>query len=125
MQYDTFDLQRSNKAHIDSPEHYIVVHDGTVYLRILGQEGFYQVITATSGEDSGDFAAFGDQGALNTAAVGVAEKIDCKPLLKLDFHKRPYVQICECEFLSDAHRAAVVLFQVLVQQRSEPSVTTL
>lgn len=121
MQYDNFDIRKSSKAYIEAPEHYIVVHNGTVYLRIVGQEGSYVVMTATSGEDVGTDSAFGDQHALNEAAREVAKQIHCIPESKYDHHNRPYVKICECEFLSDAYRAAANLFDKLAAHQAQPN----
>jgi hypothetical protein len=67
-------------------------------------------VTATAGEDEGGFRAFGDQPALNDAALRVSGQLELQPRLKQDIHGRPYVEICNCEFLSDAYRAAVVFF---------------
>ncbi len=111
--YGNFDIRKSSKAYIDAPEHYIVAHNGTVYLRIVGQEGSYVIMTATSGEDVGTDSACDDQQALNEAAIEVAKKIHCIPESKYDHHNRPYVKICECEFLSDAYRVAADLFDKL------------
>ena len=119
MQHDNFDIRKSSKAHIEAPEHYIVVRDGVVYLRIIGQEGSYDVMTATSGEDAGTVSAFGDQHSLNEAAIEVAKQIRSTPEHKEDHHTRPYVKICECEFLSDAYRAAVLLFDRLAPQKPQ------
>jgi hypothetical protein len=105
-----FDIRKSTKAHIDSPEHFVVVRRNTVYLRIVGEEGAYTVMTATAGEDDGSFRAFGDQDALNEAALKVIGQMDLRSARKTDFHERPYVEICYCEYLSDAYRAAVIFF---------------
>lgn len=118
MHYEAFDIRKSTKAHIDSPEHFVVVRNGTVYLRVVGQEGSYVVMTATAGEDLGTFFAFGDQTALNEAAFEVAKQVGSKPILRQDFHERSYVEVCGCEFLSDAYRAAVMLFEELAQQQA-------
>ena len=119
MKYDNFDIRRSTKTHIDAPEHYIAVHDGVVYLRIIGQEGAYDIMTATAGEDDGAFTAFGDQHSLNEAAMEVAKQIRTTSEQKEDHHTRPYVKICECEFLSDVYRAAVLLFDRLAPQPAQ------
>lgn len=121
MQYKNFDIRKSRKAYIEAPEHYIVVNNGTVYLRIIGQEGSYVVMTATSGEDVGTDSAFGDQKVLNEAAIEVAEKIRCIPEAKYEHHNHPYVKICECEFLSDAYRAAATLFDRLAARQAQPN----
>lgn len=105
-----FDIRRSNKSYIDSPEHFVVVRRETVYLRIVGQEGSYSVMTATASEDDGSFRSFRDQNALNEAALRVSGQLELQPAEKEDFHDRPYVEICNCEFLSDAYRAAALFF---------------
>lgn len=46
-----FDIKKSKKAYIESAEHFVVVRDGVVYLRIVGEEGNYKIMTATAGED--------------------------------------------------------------------------
>jgi hypothetical protein len=113
MQSNNFDIRKSNKAYIEAPEQFIVVHGGVVYLRIVGQEGSYDVMTATSGEDTGAVFAFDDQHVLNQIAIEVAQQIGCAPEHKEDHQNRPYVKICNCEFLSDAYRAADILFDRL------------
>ena len=105
-----FDIRKSNKAYIDSREHFIVVRRGTVYLRIVGQEGKYVVMTATASEDDGSFSALQNQYGMNEAALRVSAQLDTPSSVKMDFHNRPYVEICTCEYLSDAYRAAIVFF---------------
>lgn len=70
-------------------------------------------MTATSGEDTGAIFAFEHQQVLNQIGKEVALQIGCTPEQKADHHNRPYVKICNCEFLSDAYRAAVILFERL------------
>jgi len=105
-----FDIRKSNKAYIESPEQFVVVRGDTVYLRIVGEEGEYTVMTATSGEDCGRFRAFRNQGALNEAALRVVEQMDLQSAKKNDYHDKPYVEICYCEYLSDTYRTAVIFF---------------
>ena len=117
-----FDIRKSRKGHIDSPEHFIVVRDGIVYLRIVGEEGRYRVMTATAGEDDASALAFNNQVALNEAALRVSASLHISPVVKTDYHGREYVDVCGCEYLSDAYRAAEMLFQTLqdsLQARSE------
>ena len=116
-----FDIRRSSKAYIDSPEHFVVVRRETVYLRVVGSEKRYTVMTATAGEDDGSFRALRDQNALNDAALRVSGQLDLQPKLKQDVHDRPYVEICDCEFLSDAYRAAVVFFANLDAGEPRPA----
>lgn len=123
MQSATFDIRKSNKAYFDTPEHFVVVGDRTVYLRIVGQEGAYTVMTATSGEDVGDSTAVGEQYAMNEAAVAASGQLGLEPVFKIDCHNRPYVEICKCDYLSDAYRAAVFFFGNLMECQVHPSPT--
>jgi len=113
MASETFDIRRSRKSYIESPEQFVVVLDQTVYLRIVGQEGAYTVMTATAGEDDGEFRAFNDQSVLNTAAMRASDRLELSPSMRADFHSRPFVEICKCDFLSDAYRAATIFFSEL------------
>ena len=113
----TFDIRRSSKAYIETPEHFIVVWDGIVYLRVIGHEGSYAVMTATAGEDEGHFSAYSDQNALNYAAVLASAQMQLESSTKTDIHDRPYVEICKCEFLSDAYRAAELFFGELAKHQ--------
>jgi hypothetical protein len=116
-----FDIRKSKKSYIESVEHYIVVKDGTVFLRILGEEPNYQVMTATAGEDQGNIAAFGNQSALIEAALRVSANLNIPPKVKNDYNGKEYVEICRCEFLSDAYRAAEMLFENLEEYRESRS----
>lgn len=46
-----FDIRKSVKANFNQPEQFVVVQGGVVYLRIVGEDGSYTVMTATAGED--------------------------------------------------------------------------
>jgi len=113
MSIAKFDIRRSNKTYIEGPEHFIVVCQHTVFLRIVGQEGSYSVMTATAAEDTGEFRAFDDQFLLNEVASSVSKQLGIEPGVKTDFHEREYVEICKCEYLSDAYRAADLFFDKL------------
>ena len=116
-----FDIKRSQKAHIESAEHFIVVKEEIVYLRLVGEEGSYDIMTATAGEDYGGVAPFGNQMVLNEAALRTSAFLGIAPQVKNDYHGREYVKICNCEYLSDAYRAAEILFlnlQKCTQARS-------
>lgn len=114
-----FDIKRSNKAYINSSEHYIITEGGVVYLRVVGSEGNYVVMTATAGEDFAGDMACPDMVALNEAALRTSKTFGLKPTVKRDYHGREYVEICRCEFISDAFRAAERLFELFEECSSD------
>jgi hypothetical protein len=60
-----FDIRRSNKNGIDSQEHYVVTKGGIVFLRVIRDEQQqYYLVTATAGEDTGQFHPYPDKNAL-------------------------------------------------------------
>lgn len=108
-----FDIKKSNKAHIEGDEHFIVVRENTVYLRIVGKEGAYTVMTATAGEDDFVVNSHSNQDALIMSAQKVANLINTTANTKFDHNNRCYIEICSCEFISDAYRVAELLFKNL------------
>ena len=105
-----FDIKKSSKSHIDADEQFIVVRDAVVYLRILGREGEYTILTATAAEDSGGIVAFNDLEILINAALRVADKLNIRREVKYDHDQRPYASLGKWEYLSDAFRVAEGLF---------------
>lgn len=108
-----FDIKKSVKSYIDSEEHYIVARNGVVYLRVIGSEGSYSVVTATAGEDFNAEVVCSDMKSLNESARKVSELLGIAPKHKFDFHGREYIEVCVCEYISDAHRIAQKLFDNL------------
>ena len=106
-----FDIKRSAKAYINSSEHYIITAIGVVYMRIVGSEGNYVVMTATAGEDYCGDVACSNMVALNEAALRTSKEFGLEPTVKRDYHGREYVELCQCEYISDAFRAAEQLFK--------------
>jgi hypothetical protein len=114
-----FDIKRSTKAYINSSEHYIITECGVVYLRVVGAEGNYVVMTATAGEEFAGDVACPDMISLNLAALRTSKTFGLKPIVKQDYHGREYVEICRCEFISDAFRAAERLFKIYEECSSD------
>ncbi len=109
-----FDIRKSSKSCLVAEEHFIVTHDSRVYLRILGREGSYDIVTATASEDCGRIFAFENQDLLISAAAGVIKDFfNSEFSIIYDHDNRPYVRICGCEYLSDAYRVAETLFNKL------------
>lgn len=105
-----FDVRKSDKSYINSEEQFIVVYESVVYLRIVGEEKSYNILTATASEDGGKIIAFSDQDSLINAARKILLHYNVNPVIKYDYHQRPYVNIATCEYISDAHRVIEEFF---------------
>src|SRR4051812_2386057 len=96
-----FDIRRSNKHGIDSPEHFIVTKGDTVFLRVLREEPQYELVTATAGEDTGQFHPYPDKKRLLEAALRTSARLGTQSGRKADRKRREYIIICGFEFISD------------------------
>ncbi|WP_157696584.1 hypothetical protein [Porphyrobacter sp. CACIAM 03H1] len=88
-------IRRSQKAGLISEESHIVGRGDQVYLRILGKQPTWQVMTATAGEDDGTVGAVSDRAALVEAAFKIGHRRQTQPVAKRDLKGRDYVLICE------------------------------
>lgn len=106
-----FDIRRSDKQYLDAPEKFMVCRGKSIFLRILGEEPQYQLMTATAGEDDGAFSRVGNQPYLIETALRVAADLGTKPGVKKDYAGREYVTICGFEYVSDAFRVSANFFE--------------
>lgn len=101
-----FDIRKSNKSYINSPEKFIVsIHD-EVLLRILGEEPSYELMTSTTGEDNNGIYKVGNQQRLIAAALMTANELGTKSSIQKDYKGREYVKICRFEYISDGFRVS-------------------
>jgi hypothetical protein len=91
---DSFRIVNSNKTGLHSNESYIVMRDETSFLRILGKEPKWEVITATASEDHGQVQVCKDQRRLMQSALRLCEELKTEPRVGRDRLNREYVSIC-------------------------------
>ena len=110
-----FDIKRSKKSYIQGKEQFIVVFDQRVYLRAVGEEGAYVLMTATASEDGGKIFSCSNQDLLINAAVKVINDMGYgdRYSIKHDHLNRRYFEIDSFEYLSDVHRFTEMLFKNL------------
>ena len=108
-----FDIRRSNKSGINSQEHFIVVRGDTVFLRVIGREMDYILVTATAGEDTGQFHPYKDKKRLAQAALRTASLLKTPSCRMVDRKNREFTFICGFHFVSDAYRVSELLFEFL------------
>jgi hypothetical protein len=85
---------RSSKAGLESRESYIVTRGKTSFLRILGEEPSWELMTATASEDRGGISVCPDQLRLVETALRLGTELKTSPAVHTDWMAREYVKIC-------------------------------
>ncbi|RYZ79136.1 MAG: hypothetical protein EOP06_27760 [Proteobacteria bacterium] len=91
---DKFTLLRSSKVGLESKESYVVVRNRTAFLRVLGAEPEWSLMTATADEDHGRVLACADQRRLVEAALRLGAELNTGPTVERDCKGREYVKVC-------------------------------
>lgn len=91
---NNFSVLESNKVGLKSKESYVVVRDRTAFLRILGDEPEWCLVTATADEDHGRVLVCSDQRRLIETALRLGVELNTEPTVKRDWKGREYVKVC-------------------------------
>lgn len=94
MVESTFKILESDKIGLNSSESYIVVRGRTSFLRILGGDPQWELMTATASEDHGRVHVCPNQLRLVEAALRLGAEVDTQPAVESDWMGREYVKIC-------------------------------
>ena len=89
-----FQILKSEKQGLNSKESYIVSRGQISFLRILGADPQWELMTATASEDHGRIQVCNNQLRLVEAALRLGMKLDTKPKVEADRMGREYVKIC-------------------------------
>lgn len=84
----------SNKVGLESKESYVIVRNRTSFLRILGAEPEWSLMTATADEDHGRVLVCADQRKLIETALRLGAELKTAPKVERDWKGREYVKIC-------------------------------
>lgn len=91
---NSIQIVKSEKAGLNSKESYVVARSTTSFLRILGCEPEWELMTATASEDRGGIRVCSNQLRLVEAALRLGTEIDTRPKVEKDWMEREYVKIC-------------------------------
>lgn len=94
MTDSSFQVLKSNKVGLNSPESYVVTRGTTSYLRLLGAEPQWELMTATASEDRGQIKVCSSQLRLIESALRLGVELATRPLVETDRLGREYVKIC-------------------------------
>lgn len=89
----TYSVLESNKVGLESEESYVVVRDQTAFLRILGAEPEWSLMTATADEDHGRVLVCRDRRRLVEAALRLGAELNTAPSVERDWKDREYVKV--------------------------------
>lgn len=92
---NSFSILASQKIGLESKESYVVVRRQTAFLRILGEEPKWELMTATADEDHGRILVCTDRMRLVEAALRLGLELNTRPTVKSDWKSREYVSIAE------------------------------
>lgn len=96
-----FNIIESRKSGLNSKESYVIVRGKTSFLRILGKDPHYELMTATASEDNRRIKVCSNQIQLIESALRLALELKIKPLVEYDWKKREYVKICSFTIEND------------------------
>lgn len=88
-----YEILQSNKVGLDANESYIIVRNGISFLRILGGEPNWDLMTATASEDHGRIHACSDRHRLVESALRLCAEHGASPRVERDWLGREYVKI--------------------------------
>lgn len=91
---DSFEVLKSNKTGLNSKESFVVTRGRTSFLRILGSEPHWELMTATADEDRGYIKVCKDQLRLMEAALRLGCELETAPKVEKDWMNREFVKIC-------------------------------
>ncbi|MGE6384728.1 hypothetical protein ACQKEN_03510 [Pseudomonas sp. NPDC078416] len=94
MEDITFEILQSKKTGLNSPESYVVVREETGFLRILGDDPQWELMTATASEDHGRVKVCANQLRLIESALRLGAELETSPSVERDWAGREYVKIC-------------------------------
>ena len=90
----TFQIIKSSKVGLDSDEGYVLIRDKTSFLRVIGGEPMWELMTATASEDHGRIMVCGDQRRLIESALRLGAELNTEPKVDKDWRNREYVKVC-------------------------------
>jgi hypothetical protein len=104
---NSIQILQSDKVGLYSKESFIIVRGKTSFLRILGCEPVWDLMTATASEDHGRIQVCSNQMRLLEAALRLGAELGTKPTVEKDRMGREYVKICVVQQMPDEDDAAL------------------
>lgn len=115
----SYEIHQSNKRGFNTKESYVVTRGRVSFLRIVGGEHSFDMMTATASEDNpGGFRVCSDRLNLIGAAVQIANELGVEPVFSKDSAGREFINICSISFqdpdkdMAEIERALTRFFEI-------------
>lgn len=95
----TMKIEKSYKRGFGGQESYIVTRGRTSYLRIVGHEPTYSLMTATASEDDKSYFVCSNKVKLISSALQFSAKLGLTPLSDKDSSCRDFIHVCAINFV--------------------------
>ncbi len=103
----TIKIETSYKRGFAGQESYIVARGRMSYLRLVGNEPTYSLMTATASEDDKSYIVCSDKVKLISAALQFSAELGIPPSLDKDSSCRDFIRICTIEFFPSKHQEGI------------------
>lgn len=103
----TIKIEKSYKRGFAGQESYIVARGRTSYLRLVGNEPTYSLMTATASEDNKSYFVCSNKVKLISSALQFSATLGLPPLSDQDSSYRDFIQICTIEFSPSKHQEGI------------------
>lgn len=92
-------IEKSNKRGFGGQESYIVTRGRTSYLRIVGNDPSYSLMTATASEDDKSYYVCSNRIKLISSALQLGASLNIPPSREEDSSGRKFIRICAINFI--------------------------
>ena len=103
----TIKIEKSYKRGFAGKDSHIVARGRTSYLRLVGNELTYSLMTATASEDDKNYIVCSDKVKLISSALQFSAKLGVPPSFDKDSSCREFVRICTINFMPGKQQEGV------------------
>lgn len=109
-------IEKSNKRGFFDKESYIVTRGRTSYLRLVGNDPSYSLMTATASEDDKSYYVCRNRIKLISSALQLGMRLNCPPSHMVDSSGRKFIHICLLKFTAGKEDEDLAELRVIIEQ---------
>ncbi len=109
-------IEKSNKRGFGGQESYIVTRGKTSYLRIVGNDPRYSLMTTTASEDDKSYYVCSNRIKLVSSALQLGARLNIPPSHEADSWGRKFIRICAIEFIPGKEQEDLAELREILEQ---------